>query len=116
MHPLLVETVPAVTERAFTVAFAILFSVVVQHVVLARNIENLFGTNALECLIERIEFRWLREVAQIARVKDKRRWLVESVNLRNGFAQRGSDVRVGRFVEANMTVANLDETQVALHL
>src|SRR3984957_21200369 len=29
MHTLLVETVPAITERAFTVAFAILFSVVV---------------------------------------------------------------------------------------
>ena len=60
MHALWSKLYQPSPSRSLSVTFAILLAVVVQHVVFAGNVENLLGADALERLIERVEFRRFR--------------------------------------------------------
>ena len=55
MHAVLVEAVPACALRALTVAIQILLAVIVQHIVLTRHKEDVFGAGGLQQLIDGVE-------------------------------------------------------------
>jgi len=71
VRALVVEAEPALAFRTFAKPFEVLFAVVVEHVVLAGNMENLLCFAALENLFERVEFFRFREMREIAGVKDE---------------------------------------------
>ena len=50
---------------------SILRAVVADHVMLARHIEDLAGLEALQVLLERVEFFRLGKMAQVAGVQDE---------------------------------------------
>ena len=56
VRTLLLETVPTSALAALSITLKELFSVVVQHVVLSRHIEDIFGLRAFQNLVDRIEF------------------------------------------------------------
>ena len=114
MHALLVKAVPTVALRSLAITLAILRSVVVQHVMLARHIKNLVRAQALQPLIERVKLRRLRKMAQVARVQYKRRRRLKRIHLGNRRIQRRRHVRIGSLVKPNMAVADLHKAQIRL--
>src|SRR5271169_713547 len=71
VHAFLLEAVPASWLSAFAEALVVLLAVVVQHIVLARDIKNILGRSALQNLLDAVEFFRLREVADISCVQQK---------------------------------------------
>src|SRR5262249_15150598 len=113
VHALLVEAVPTGSPGTFAVALEILFAVVVEHVVFARNEEDVPAAGTLENLIDRVELLRLRQVADVARMQDEfwvDRERVDPVDRR---FQRADHVGIRRLVESHVAVADLHETQLA---
>src|SRR6202140_3220124 len=79
---------------------------------LTRHKVDLFGGRSLQCLVQRIEFTRLRELTQIAGVNDEIRFVGHRVDLVDCRLQSGGDVRVGRLVKTDVTVADLDKAEV----
>src|SRR6202790_5281784 len=79
---------------------------------LTRHKVDLFGGRSLQCLVKRIEFTRLRELTQIAGVNDEIWVMGHRVDLVDGRLQSSGDVRVGRLVETDVTVADLDKAKV----
>ena len=107
----LVEAEPTGAVRAFAEALEILGAIVTQDVVLAGDEEDLFRFAVLEHLLEIVELLRLRELREIAGVEDEIGCLRERVNAGDCFAEGRGDIRVGRFVEADMAVADLHEIE-----
>jgi hypothetical protein len=104
---------PALRLTTFTkslqVTHAILF---INDVVLAGYVEDWKGKLGHE-LLQRVEFGRPRQMCEIAGVEDERRLLRFRFDPGDRRAQCGGDVGVGRLVEADVTVAYLNEPQSA---
>src|SRR6266702_684192 len=112
MHALLVEAVPARAPGPFAEAFAVLRSVIVDDVMLARHVKDIASLATLQDLLERVEFLGFSEMGEVAGVEHEGRSFGQGVNFRHRLPQGGGDVFVRFLVETNMAVADLDETQV----
>src|SRR5262245_147550 len=109
----LIEAVPARTLGALAEALQVAPAIVLEHVVLAWDVEDgerQFGQH----LLQRVKLRRLRQMRQVTRMKDKRRRLGRSLDFRDCGAQRRCDVGVRRLVESDMAVADLDEAERAV--
>ena len=73
MNTVVVEAIPTVTTRLLAIACEVLFAVVVEHVVLARDVVNVLRFATFEHLFQRVEFARLGQVTEVARVQEKRR-------------------------------------------
>src|SRR4029077_13290342 len=102
MYALLVKTIPTSSFAAFPVALQELFAVVIQNIVLARDIENVLGVSAFQDLIDGIELFWFREVTDVAGMQDELRCCGQSIDLVHRGLQSPSDIRIGRLVESPM--------------
>src|ERR1700683_459929 len=111
-----IEAVPAIADGISPEAFTKHFAVVVQNVMLAGNVEDSIGFEALERFRERVELLRLGEVGQIAGGEDEGWGCGESIYLGDGFAQSCGDVGVGCLVETDMAIADLNETQIAFQV
>src|ERR1700722_13885416 len=87
----------------------IFFAVVGRIVVFSRNIEHLFRFSALQQLTEGIELGRLCRVSQIAGMDQKFGRRGKPVDFIDCNLQRAVYIGVGRFVEADMAVADLYE-------
>ena len=84
----------------------------VDDVVLARNVVDV-ELGLTDDLISIVEFVRLRQMGDIARM-DHEGWArlhSQFLHLANGFAQRAERVRIGRFIKADMAVADLQERE-----
>ena len=109
MHAGLVETVPAGALRVLAVAIEIsLATVLIYDVVLARHVMDVeFGLT--DHLLGIVEFRRARKMGDVAGVDHEARSRRQRADLVDRLLQRAEGVRIGRLVEANMTVADLQE-------
>src|SRR5580698_9835743 len=112
MHTLVIEAVIPRALCTLPKALEIFIAVVGQHVMLTGNKVNLLCRCSFECLVERIEFTWLRELAQITGVDDEIRRVRHRIDLVDRRLQSSGDVRIRRFVKADVTVADLHKTEV----
>ena len=71
MHAFFVETVPASAECFFCKPFSIERAIIADYVVLARDVKYFARLNALEILVERVEFFRLGKMAQVAGVQNE---------------------------------------------
>ena len=62
-------------------------------------------------LVGIVEFVWLGEMGDVAGMDHEGRAGLHRLHLANGFAERAERVRVGRFIEADMAVADLQESE-----
>src|SRR6266436_3479024 len=105
-----VPAVPARALRALSVALAKLRPVIVQYVVLARHKEN-FLARRLQNLVHRVELFRLRQVADISGMQQELRRIRQPVDLVHRGLQRPRYIRIRRFVESHVAVADLHEAQ-----
>src|SRR5258708_37722819 len=112
MHTLVIKAVPPTTLCTFSIALEILLAVVAEHVMLTRHKIDLFGGRSLQCLVKRVEFTRLRELAQIAGVNDEIRFVGQRVDLVDRPLQSCGDVGVSWLVKADVAVADLDKAEV----
>jgi hypothetical protein len=110
MHAVLIEAVPPRALCPLAKPLQVAAALVLQHVVFARDVEDREGQFG-QHLLQRVEFRRLREMRQVPRVQDERRWIGRLLDLGDGRAQGGRDVGVRRFVEPDVTVADLDKPE-----
>jgi hypothetical protein len=89
----------------------VLLAAVLEDVVLAGNVEHLTGLGALERLGDRVEGAGLLSVGYVARVDEELGRGRQRVDTRDGFAERGHRLRVGRALEADVRVADLREAE-----
>ena len=111
VHAVTVEAVPAgplgPAAEALQVGLAV---ALIEHVVLAGDIEHR-QTRLVDDLLGVVEFVRLGELADVARVHDERGLLRQRADACDGFPKAGPGVRIRRLVEADVTVAHLDESQ-----
>src|ERR1700751_1991664 len=112
MHALLIEAVPSTALGALAITLEELLAVVAQHVVLAGDEVDLFGGGSLLYLIERIELTRLRELAEIAGVNNEIWFLRHGVNLVDCRLQSRGNIWIGRFVKADVAIADLHKGEV----
>jgi hypothetical protein len=112
MHALVVEALPGLAAGGFAEAFEIQFAVVAGDVVFAGDIEHFLLTKAFEDLVEGVEFGGLGKVGEVAGVENQVRLADGGVDLVDGHLQGTVDVGVGRLVEADVAVADLNESEV----
>src|SRR4051794_15153238 len=67
MRAAVIEAVPSIALRALAKTLSILRAVVVQHIVLAGNIEDPFRLDRLQRLLQGVELRVLRKLREVAR-------------------------------------------------
>src|ERR1700690_3477737 len=113
MDTLLIEAVPASAFAALAVSFKILLSVVHCNIVLAGNIEDLFLGTCEYCL-RAVEFSRLCGMTDVTGVDDELGRMRKSVDLIDRSLKRTGDIGIGRLVETDVAVADLDEVQIAL--
>src|SRR5580658_2705660 len=113
MGPVLIEAVPAITLCSLAETLVKRLAVIVEHVVLARNVEDAAGFEALERFRQSVKLFPLGKLCEVAGVQNERgrRW--QRVDLGNRLAQRCRHIRVGVLVESDVAIAYLHETQVA---
>ena len=73
MRSLLIEAVPAIALRALAEALVEHLAVVVEHIVLAGNVKDAVGLQALQRFGQSVEFFGLRQLREVARVQNERR-------------------------------------------
>src|SRR5581483_7486300 len=105
------EAPPAETLRLLAVALAEGLRVVALGVVLAGDVMDV-GLDALQDLARRVELGGLREVRDVARVEHEVGRLREGVDLLDRLLDRDGRVGVRLLVEAEVSVADLDEREV----
>jgi hypothetical protein len=66
VHTLLVKAVPTGALTTLSVALQELLAIIVEHVVLARNVKYILGCRAFQDLIDGIKLFWFREMADVA--------------------------------------------------
>src|SRR6185437_16802404 len=110
MRAAAVEAVPAVAYRSLRETRAIACAIVVENVVLAGDVENLFRANLFERLLRSVELYGLGKLRYVAGVQHKCRRRRQRVNFGDGLAQRAHNIGIRGLVEANVTVADLHES------
>ena len=110
----MVKAVPTISLAPLAETLEILFAVVVEHVMLTGHIEDLAGLHAFQDLVQGVEFPGFRKLTEVAGVKHEcgRHW--QGIDFCNRFLQGGGYIWVGRLIEADMAVADLQEAQFAL--
>ncbi len=109
MHAAMIEAVPAGALAALAeAAEERLAPLGIEHVVLTRNEEH-GKPGRFQHLLGIVELVVARELRHVARVDDEVRLLRQRLHLGDRFAKGGAGVGVGRLVEADVTVAHLDE-------
>ena len=108
-----IEAEPAAAFGSFAEALEVLFAIVIEHIVFARHVENLFGFASLENLFERVELFGLGKMRQVAGVEDELRRRGQGVDLGDRLLQRAEHVLVRFLVEPDVTVADLHERKVS---
>ena len=106
---MIVEGVPARTLGAFAVAREIgLAHAFIDEVVFARHVMHIERglTDELACIVELVG---LGEVSDVAGMDHEGGLGRHGFDLGDGLAQRAERIRVGRLVEADMAVADLEE-------
>src|SRR3954469_24556620 len=98
----MVEAVPPTALRALAVALQVRGTVVGGDVVLARYVEDTPRLELLQHLVRRIELLGLRELCDVARVKDERGTLRKRVHFGDSFLQRRRDILVRLLREADV--------------
>ena len=110
VHAVGVEAVPARALGAATVAVAVELHVLVEDVVFARHVMHV-EPGLRDDAVGVVEFGRLGEMGDIAGVNDEG-WLDRKrLDLVDRFLERADGVGVGRLVEPDMAVADLQEGQ-----
>src|SRR5271163_2330517 len=109
MDALMGEAVPTGACRSFAEAFEIERAVVGGGVVFSGNVEHLAGFGTANNLLSGVELGRFGGVGDVAGVEQQVVFAGERVDLVDGQLQRSGDVLIGRLVEANMAIADLDE-------
>src|SRR3984957_2312190 len=110
VHAVRLEAVPAVALGALAEAVQVAFAVLLQDVVLARDgVHRQLGAAAKLC--RGIELRRLGKMRYIAGMDHECRLLRQLANVIQRLLQGRRHVRIGRLVEAKMTVADLHERE-----
>lgn len=116
MRPLVIEAKPAIAFCSLAEPFEILFAVVVQDIVLARDVKDAAALTIFQNLLERVEFLRLREVGEIAGVENEIRRRRQRVDLGHRFLQGAEHILVCFLVEPNVAVADLHEGEISADL
>src|SRR5215831_19882719 len=112
MHAVGVEAIPARTFGATTVAVPVELHALVEDVMFARNVMHV-EPGLRDDAVGVVEFGRLGEMGDIAGMNDER-WLhAKRPDLADRFLERAEGVGIGRLVEPDMTVADLQEGQPA---
>ena len=112
MHALVVKALPGLAGGGLAETLEIQFPVVAGDVVFAGDIEHFLLTKALENLVQGVEFGGLGKVGEVAGVENQFRLLDGRVDLIDCHLQRAVDISVSRLVEADVAVADLNESEV----
>src|SRR5579872_4234360 len=112
MDSLVIKAIPTVTLGFFAVALKKILRVG-QHIMLPGHVENLIRPGALEHLVNRVKFRGLRQMAEVARVDDEIRRLRHGIDPCHRLLEGGRDILVGFPVEPDMAVADLDKGEIS---
>ena len=112
MYALMVKALPGLAGGRFAEALEKQFAVVAGDVVFAGDIEHFLLTKALEDLVQRVKFGGLGKVGEVAGVENQVRLLDGGVDLVDGHLQGTVDVSIRRLVEADVAVADLNESEV----
>ena len=118
MHAVLVERIPARAQRLHPLAIAIeigLALAFVDDVVLARNIECI-EPGLGDRLVGVVEFLGPREVRDVPGMQHECRLLRQRNNLGNRLIESCQRVRIGRCLESDVAVGDLQECESARSL
>src|SRR5579862_5290963 len=116
MNSVAIEAMPAIAHGSLAKALAEHRAVVVEYVMFAGNIEDALGLQALERFGQRVELRRFREMSEVAGMQNERRGRRQCIHFGNRFTQGGGHVRIGRLIETDMAIADLNEAEVALEV
>src|SRR5262249_14422535 len=112
---MVVEAVPTLPLGSFAVAVEIsLAHTLIHEVVLAGNVVNV-ELGLADDLLSIVELVSPGEMRDIARVDHKGWTKLHRLNLADGFAKRAKRVWIGRFVEADMAIADLQKAKTGRH-
>src|SRR5208282_436571 len=112
-HAFVVKAVPSGSLSVLSVAFKIRLPVIVQHIVFARDKEDVLRTGAFQNLIDGIELFGSGEVADVARVQQKLGLAGQSVDLVHRRLQGRNYIRIGGLIESHVAVADLYKAEVS---
>src|SRR4030095_9151175 len=114
MNAVLIETVPTGTFGfdLLKVSFAVEFSSIVEHIMLAGNIENVSGSAALKYFIEGVELLRLRQLRDISCVNQERRRGRHRVNAIESNLKCLGNILVRVLVKPDMAVADLQKAEI----
>src|SRR5262245_9678825 len=110
MHAVGIEAVPAGSLGAAPVTLAIELLLVIEEIVLARHIVHV-EARLRDRLIGVVEFLHFREMRDVAGVNHEGGFDGERLDLPDRFIERTEHIRIGRLVETDMAVADLQEGQ-----
>src|SRR5206468_3338704 len=79
---------------------------------LAGHVKNFAYLEALQVLLERIEFFRFGKMTQVTGVQDEVRRRRQRVDLRDRLLQRADDIFVRLFVKTDVAVADLHEAEI----
>ncbi len=111
MNAFLIEAIPASALGSFAIAFEILFAVVNCRVMFAGHVMNLLLLRSFEHLVHGVVLSGLGQMAEVAGMNDEVGRLRKRIDLVDCCLQRADHIGVGWFVETNVAVANLNETE-----
>ena len=114
VHAALIEAVPPGSLCALAKSLQVTLAVVFEDIVFAGNVKHR-QRQLGQHLLQRVELGRLRQMREITGVQHERGLFWCRLDLRHRRPQRRGDISVRRFVEADMTVADLDESDPAAH-
>ena len=112
MDAAVIEAVPAVAAGALAIAFEIELGIVGEDIVLAGHVERAADLGPADDLIAGVELLGFGEMRDVAGVQEQGGALGQGVYFSDGSFERGGDVLIRRLVEADVAVAELDESEV----
>src|SRR5215216_3376282 len=116
MHAVVVKTLPAFALSSASESFEIESAVVTKHVVLAGYVINLAGSGSPENLRRGVELFRRCQVRDVAGVNQKRRLILERIDLVDCLCKCLRDVMIWVLVKTDMAVADLDKAEAAISL
>ena len=112
MHTARIEAVPAGAFAAAAITIQIELAVLVEEIVLARHVMHV-ETRLRDDAVGVVEFGHLRQMADVAGMKHERRLCRHGVDLADRLFQRAARIGIGRLVETDMAIGDLQEGQSA---
>jgi hypothetical protein len=109
MSTVLIKAVPAIALGPLAETLVKHLAVVAENIMLTGNVKDLVGFETLERFGKSVELFGLRELREVARVKNERwgRW--QRVDLGNRFAQGCGHIWIGILIKSDVAVADLHE-------